>query len=223
MNSLIFYSKENVAGRNIANELISLNEFESQGEIERNGRRFNSWKKDHLTIIELRDSHLHCEYLSDCFPPEKFDLFIFVSTHKSETNTPALTCHSTGNFTSFNALGGNPFELCRTSAIPLKKAFLSLKENKLEGYDVTLEATHHGPTTLQNPSLFVEVGSTEKEWNDIDACKAAAKAILSACSEEKVNGKIALGFGGTHYCSKFNELEGKEYAFSFICAKCSVA
>ena len=33
-------------------------------------------------------------------------------------------------------------------------------------YEITIEATHHGPTSLKKPLLFIEIGSTEKQWAD---------------------------------------------------------
>jgi len=47
-----------------------------------------------------------------------------------------------------------------------------------EGYQVSYEVTHHGPTTLVHPSFFVEIGSTEKEWGDPVAGRAVAEAVL---------------------------------------------
>ena len=39
-----------------------------------------------------------------------------------------------------------------------------------EGFGVSLEATHHGPY-LRAPSLFIEIGSTEAEWERTDAAE----------------------------------------------------
>mgnify|MGYP001136811958 CR=1 FL=1 len=49
-----------------------------------------------------------------------------------------------------------------------------------EGYEVMYEATHHGPTDIPLPSCFIELGSTEKEWNDRIAARAVAQAVLDA-------------------------------------------
>ncbi|WP_243670521.1 D-tyrosyl-tRNA(Tyr) deacylase [Methanoculleus chikugoensis] len=56
--------------------------------------------------------------------------------------------------------------------------------------------THHGPTELSTPSLFVEIGSTATEWADPAAGRAVAESILAAEPQETIN---LLGFGGTHY------------------------
>ena len=89
----------------------------------------------------------------------------------------------------------------------------------LDDYEVTLEATHHGPT-LNIPMLFIEVGSTEKQWMDLGACGAAAWVILEVIgSTPSDNGfPVAIGFGGGHYCRKFTGLS-REYAIGHICPK----
>jgi len=74
-----------------------------------------------------------------------------------------------------------------------------LADEKNLKYEVTLEVTHHGPTELSAPSLYAEIGSTEKQWKDPDAGEVAAKAIL-AVSLDRV--PVALGFGGGHYATR---------------------
>jgi D-aminoacyl-tRNA deacylase len=102
---------------------------------------------------------------------------------------------------------------------------LELLKNPREGYEVTMEATHHGPFS-ERSCLFVEVGSTEEEWNDEQNGKIIAHAVLHALQhysehhhkEEKPT--MAIGIGGPHYCSNFNKLsQRKNYAFSHICPK----
>lgn len=95
---------------------------------------------------------------------EKYDYdgFIFLSKHAAESGVLALTCHSTGNFSSAK-FGGND----RQVAVPkpdFQKSYLqTLKKNQSQfsDFQVTIEATHHGPTALTKPSIFVEIGTTE--------------------------------------------------------------
>ena len=76
-----------------------------------------------------------------------------------------------------------------------------IKENQIEGFDVCFEATHHGPL-LKTPTLFLEIGSTELEWEN----KTPAKALIKSLLEVKyVNGKNVLGIGGGHYTPRFTE------------------
>jgi len=79
----------------------------------------------------------------------------------------------------------------------------SLAKHCPEGYRVSYEVTHHGPTALQHPSFFVEIGSTEKEWTDPVAGRAVAEAVLDAVL---INAVPLIGFGGTHYAVRQTEI-----------------
>lgn len=151
------------------------------------------------------------------------DTIIFASKHRSERNEPALTVHWTGNPTARADLGGKPKSLSLTEPGRLRNALLTLdsaREKLNLNYTVTLEATHHGPTELGVPTLFVEVGSTEREWNDKAAGAAAAEAIWAAATGPPGNGKAAVGFGGGHYCNKQSTAVRRDgYAFSHIFSK----
>ncbi len=78
-----------------------------------------------------------------------------------------------------------------------------LSENAPEGYRVAYEITHHGPSELETPSFFVEVGSTEKQWNDAVAARAVARSVLCADPADVIP---LVGFGGTHYAARETEI-----------------
>jgi D-aminoacyl-tRNA deacylase len=74
-----------------------------------------------------------------------------------------------------------------------------------------IEATHHGPTSLTNPMLFIEIGSSEKQWNDKVAASIVCKCVLETAKDIKKrvnpnNINIGIGIGGNHYPQKFNNL-----------------
>ena len=67
-------------------------------------------------------------------------------------------------------------------------------------YTVSFEAVHHGPYS-KIPSIFLEVGSEEKNWNDSEAAEFASKALFLALkSEIKPKDSIFI-MGGNHYCA----------------------
>jgi D-aminoacyl-tRNA deacylase len=74
----------------------------------------------------------------------------------------------------------------------------------LPSYSVTLEATHHGPTEMNVPVSFVEIGSSEDQWKDAEAGFLVAKAIWEAISKP-LSGLPAVGFGGKHYSATFTK------------------
>jgi D-aminoacyl-tRNA deacylase len=145
---------------------------------------------------------------------EKYDYdgFVFLSKHAAESGVLALTCHSTGNFSEAK-FGGND----RQVAVPhphLQKAYLqSLKKNqsKFSEFQITIEATHHGPTALTKPSIFIEIGTTEKQWDDVSLCNSVATLVDQVMREPAKENPVAICFGGTHYPTKFTDelLDGK--------------
>lgn len=152
------------------------------------------------------------------------DAYIFLSRHKSESEKPCLTCHFPGNFTADISHGGSGKEL--GAAFPnLEKSyvkFLSMNKKlvpELEKFEVVIEATHHGPTHFSKPVLFVEIGSSEKEWGIESAGQVVAKSVEMAMYKME-KAKPAIAFGGTHYPQKFTEVLLKgEYAIGHIMPK----
>jgi len=124
------------------------------------------------------------------------DLVIIVSRHSSVNPVPVLTVHPAGNY-GIAQLGGNNEELGLTSPAWMKSILQNHTRFVPEGYRVSYEITHHGPTDLPMPFFFVEVGSTQKEWGDEKAYSAVAKSVLFA--KPATESIPLIGFGGTHY------------------------
>jgi D-aminoacyl-tRNA deacylase len=157
--------------------------------------------------------------LDEFFNPQAY---IFLSRHSAESGIASLTAHTTGNFSPDAKFGGRGRELGRADPALLKNYMMSLWKRRamVGGYEITVEATHHGPTSLQKPVLFVELGSSEKYWGDKSAAAVVADALMESLTEKQIWSKVAIGFGGTHYPEKFTKMviEG-ETAFSFIVPK----
>ena len=73
-------------------------------------------------------------------------------------------------------------------------------------YDVGTECTHHGPTDVGVPSLFVELGSAESEWDDPEGARAVARAILDLREVAPERERQVVGFGGGHYVPRFERV-----------------
>jgi D-aminoacyl-tRNA deacylase len=173
--------------------------------------------KDFL-LVPLQDSLLEPRLDLDAVASEfSVKFFAFASKHSSKTGTPCFTVHSTGNFGTAE-LGGEDRRLQETCALPKQGIFRELKKNSL-GLEVFLEATHHGPTRFETPLFFVEAGSSEKEWGSKETANEVVKAILAGAKREDRSSRVAIGFGGGHYCPKFTQLEASDLAFSHVCAK----
>ena len=207
---LIAISQPNVASRNIGRILIEKYKFKSFDKIQ----HLPIYTKKDLVLVECAEDVLHLGYLADYFHP---DILVIASTHKSEAGINTLTCHSPGNWSSAD-LGGEPNTLAVAPALYIREALKELhklrsERKKLEKYEVSLEVTHHGPTP-NIPVLFVEVGSSKKQWQDLNACEAVADTIYRILSKKIRKPKtipVVVGFGGTHYAPGFTRktLENK--------------
>ncbi|HLQ03556.1 MAG TPA: D-aminoacyl-tRNA deacylase [Nitrososphaerales archaeon] len=212
---VLISSARDPASMNLAREMIENQGFAST-RIAFRGRAV--YQKDSLLLVTIDEEIIRPPNLDDFFNPQAY---IFLSKHRAQSGVPSLTAHTTGNFGEAE-LGGNPREIARVNPDLLKNYLISLAKNgqAVSGYQVTAEATHHGPTSLNKPVLFVELGSEEKNWSDRDAAKAVDSALLQSLREARSWDKVAVGFGGTHYPEKFNKLLLEdEFAFAAIVPK----
>ncbi len=147
------------------------------------------------------------------------DLFIFATKHRSVKGVDSLSCHAPGNWSKAEA-GGINKKLCIAPAVLLKRAFLELnKLGKDLHHEVTLEVTHHGPY-LEKPSMFIEIGSDEKNWQNKKAGKIISDVIIKLLKNNNKDYKVAFGIGGPHYCNTFNKvLLRTDIAIGHICPK----
>jgi len=176
------------------------------GFIGRAGRSFVCSRYKNIRLHVHDGSLLYLEELDELYPDVYS--FIFLSKHRSDSGIPTLTCHCTGNFAD-NLYGGNPKEVA--IAYPsLQKCYLQAITNakqSIPGYEIVIEATHHGPTSLRKPVLFIELGSSQKQWSDSNAAGAICDSLLAVLSNGvEPCGHVAVGLGGMHYSAKFNKL-----------------
>jgi D-aminoacyl-tRNA deacylase len=173
-------------------------------------------------LLIAEEEALMMEWLDNMFSPS---YYVFLSRHRSESGIPTLTCHTTGNFSNSNEMGGRPKELAYVYP-SLQKHYLKTiysKMSRVPDYQLVIEATHHGPTSLAKPILFIEIGSTEKQWNDQGAVSVVCDAIMQTLKSMKTYGKVGIGLGGTHYPSKFTEmLISSDYALTSVASKHSI-
>src|SRR2546422_9537975 len=198
---LIVSSRRDSASANIARALITKNGFE-QGP----GQGIETYSKDNIRLVMLEKLGIYAEP-SDI--PSDASTTIFVSKHVSSSGRAALTVHATGNLTKEAKFGGYPEELSHADPSMIRRALRALKAGTLRAgvqIDVTMEATHHGPTNLSMPVCFVEIGSGESEWTDPILGEIAANAVISAIEKIGETYPTAVGFGGTHYSAKHTRI-----------------
>lgn len=206
MQLLVAYQSD-PAGSNMASYIMQ--DMQKQEDIY-HGKNFD--------LVVISTPAISADWIEEKY---QYDSYVFLSKHASESGTLALTCHSTGNFSEAQ-FGGFP----RQMAIPhphLQKSYMKhlwTKRNDFSKFEITIEATHHGPTALNKPALFIEIGTTQKEWNDKKLCENVAKIIVEEVCKEPEKHKVAICFGGTHYPKKFNkELIEGEFALGTVIPK----
>ncbi|XP_077222356.1 D-aminoacyl-tRNA deacylase isoform X2 [Tasmannia lanceolata] len=112
---------------------------------------------------------------------EVADEVIFLSRHTAVSNRPALTVHPIGvphlGEDETPPSGGKPGWAGPPNPRigPWLRLLKTIAEthNLIPEFEVTLEATHHGPV-VNTPTMFVEIGSTEEYWKRQDAAQVIA-------------------------------------------------
>jgi len=214
--TVILASNSDLASRTLAEALVEGEGFQSTG-VSLLGRPV--FQRDSFLLARFEGMIVHPPPLDEYFNPQAY---IFLSRHSAESGIASLTAHTTGNFSADAKFGGSGKELGRADPSLLKNYLIALWKcrGEVKEYEITMEATHHGPTSLQKPVLFVELGSSEKYWGDRKAASVVGRALMESLREKNIWSKVAIGFGGTHYPEKFTKLliEG-DMAFAFVAPK----
>jgi len=164
-----------------------------------------SWRSRDTLLVTIPEHHLYRDHLDRDLEGafgHPVDLVVYLSKHVSESRRPSLTVHPIGNPRGAE-FGGQPQTLVPSAPRWMSAALRGLrKEAKGLSYNVTFEATHHGPY-LTTPTFYIEQGSTETEWADLAASRAIARVLLAL---EPVDAPIAIGLGGGHYVPRHTDL-----------------
>ena len=228
--AIISYSKDK-ASINIKENLVNNFDFNELDEKFDNNNIFQTTIDNNIIkLYTINSEHI---YTDDLDRKIDADLFIFISKHSAVEGRPSLTCHPIGNFGKAEK-GGREKTLCTAPSFFLKNILNELNKNSDDAdYDVTMEATHHGPF-LEKPILFVEIGSSEKEWEDQNAGSIIAKSLISTIknnsnnnysinknfNEKNNNYESVFVIGGSHYNHVATKAMLKtNFGVGHICAK----
>uniref|UniRef100_A0A7J3IA12 D-aminoacyl-tRNA deacylase n=1 Tax=Ignisphaera aggregans TaxID=334771 RepID=A0A7J3IA12_9CREN len=138
--------------------------------------------------------------------------FVILSRHSSLTGMPTLTTHVPGNPWGKNDFGGKPWEIPPANPVLmwyfLKGLINRLARDGLLEFRVSYEVTHHGPTSITRPITFIEIGSSEREWNMLNVQRAVASVVIEGIENTLDGGStklctVSIGFGGPHYAPLF--------------------
>jgi D-aminoacyl-tRNA deacylase len=218
---LLVASNKDVASLNIKEQILRCYPFRKAAEVfqqspiytaDINGKKMN--------LVTLSEESVKAQNLPNKFPNAK--LIVFISRHSSQSGKPTLSVHPPGNFGDAE-LGGSPKKISVSPAYAMQnalKALLYYKEKLILNYEISFECTHHGPS-LDIPAIFVELGSSPTQWNDLRAAEAVARSAIYAVANSAVStSPVVLGIGGTHYNQRFTvmALIG-EFAFGHMIPK----
>lgn len=198
----IVVSRADSASVHIGEQLLDLEQWDEEYDESRPGSDGGGtiYRLDGAELRVFDD--LHLDDVEDVFCD--LDFLVFASRHAGETG-PLLSAHVTGNFGPAE-FGGSDHALARAAPNAQAKALTALTAHAPAEYEVGLEGTHHGPTALDTPSLFVELGSDEPQWNDPDGARAVAQAILALRGVDPDRERTLVGFGGGHYVPRFERV-----------------
>ena len=207
----IIVSVKDPAGMNIRDKLIRLHGFSRGQEIFRSNEVY---EKGDIRLFTVPEHSIDCEHIDKEIGA---DLIVFATKHQSEKKVHSLSVHAPGNWGPAD-MGGSAGRLSVAAASFMKDAFRLLNEVDNSRYEVTLEATHHGPL-IDTPCCFVEIGSGVEQWVDDDSGKVVAGAIMDALAGDTAY-PTALFLGGGHYNHEANKvLLRSKYAIGHICPK----
>ncbi|MEM4359176.1 MAG: D-aminoacyl-tRNA deacylase [Candidatus Bilamarchaeaceae archaeon] len=199
---VILFTSNNLASRNIASVLIEKYDF-AQVDAHR-------WERSGAHLIDTNASNI-------LEIPTSFDTdyIIVLSSHKSRSGERMITAHFPGNWKEAE-MGGSPRTLNIAYGSKLRE-FVKITSGR--GWDVVIEADHHGPTPGNKAIIFVEIGSTESEWIREDAAEIVACGV-DAMVRRRERYESVFGVGGGHYAKEFTKLVlSTEYAVGHIAPK----
>ncbi|PSP55867.1 hypothetical protein BRC82_04605 [Halobacteriales archaeon QS_1_67_19] len=160
------------------------------------------YRRDGFELREFDALHLDIEDAAEPFSDP--DLLVFASRHSGDTG-PLLTAHFTGNFGPAE-YGGTEGRLAAACPNALARLLDAFETHAPAEYEVGMECTHHGPSSVGVPSLFAELGSDEPQWNDPEGARALARAILDLKGVAPHRDRQLVGFGGGHYAPRFERI-----------------
>jgi D-aminoacyl-tRNA deacylase len=173
---LLAASSKDVAGLNITRQVLDHYPFKITGKaFQGNPVYLTTVNGKEVTLIVLKEETINAQHLTDSFP--EASLIVFISRHSSASGKPTLSVHTPGNIGTAE-FGGLPKQVSVSPAAAMQDALKALwyfKEGMNLNYEVSYECTHHGPS-LNTPTMFVELGSSEKQWRDSKAAEAVAHA-----------------------------------------------
>ncbi|MFQ3318604.1 MAG: D-aminoacyl-tRNA deacylase [Natronomonas sp.] len=200
----VVVSRADSASEHVGEHLLELASWtEHEDDTRADGKGGGTYyRTDGIELRTFDDLHLHLDGVAAAFDDP--EMLVFASRHSGDTG-PLLTAHATGNFGPAE-YGGGEGSLARAAPNALKVVRHAFDDHAPDRYDTGVECTHHGPSTVGCPSLFVELGSDEEQWADPAGAEAVARSILDLRGVNPTADRAVVGFGGNHYAPRFDRI-----------------
>tara|TARA_B100001741_G_C16482426_1_gene565540 strand:- start:229 stop:1077 length:849 start_codon:yes stop_codon:yes gene_type:complete len=206
--NLIISSEADTASINLRDRLLEMAEWNEIGSFDDRtmwtlAKNYGGFCKKGTCLITIKELHIYAEKIDKIWETQfdrKIDNIVFLSRHKAASGRPSLTVHPIGNWGTAE-YGGKESKVSGAAPEWMTGLLLNIRNNRISGYDVCFEATHHGPL-LETPTMFLEIGSSESEWEKKGPARALIKSLLRLEPAEGIN---VIGIGGGHYTPRFTE------------------
>ncbi len=218
----IVVSRADSASEHIGEKLLDLADWNACQDPSRpkNEGGGTYYRTDGFELRTFEEWHLELDRPAEAF--DNPDLLVFASRHSGETGA-LLTAHFTGNFGPAE-YGGRDREFATACPAAHERVLDAFEEHAPAEYEVGMECTHHGPSSVGVPSMFVELGSGPEQWDDPDGARAVARSILDLRDAPAHQEKQLVGFGGSHYAARFERIVNEtEWAVGHVGADWSLA
>ncbi len=202
------YSTMDPAGSGVVNYIASRIKLDRSSACKHS---VECYEAKNAVLAGFSEDVLHFDFLDDTMPVN-VEFYIIISRHSSEAGVKSYTVHATGNFSGEALYGGRPRELGISHPTVAFRLLRGLKSSATRlgrsEYEVSYEATHHGPTSLSKPLVFIEIGSSNTEWSDPVNHVVIGVTLLEFLEEYPTLPEcvVSAGIGGGHYPRKFTDL-----------------
>jgi len=219
MGTLLLSSREDIASISLLAAVMELGGWGKPKQYP-HGTVYSHIRRD-VDLLIIDDLHIHADGIDtahDSLTGSDVSEVLVLSRHVSASKTPSLTLHAIGvpgetPRGEQGQAGGIRGEIVppspRFGALFRTMSALAVDRGLDEEYDLTLEATHHGPV-LTSPTLYIEIGSTPDQWRDERAARVWADTLstcLGLSGSDQLGswlgrGDVMIGLGGGHYAPR---------------------
>ena len=212
---LIVCSEEDVSSCNMRNYIFSKKEWTRIDDVQSEDCLSVHVCTD-MVLISIPKIHIFTDdvdRIAEKITGLKFSNTVFLSRHKSASKIPTLTVHPIGNFGKAD-YGGKESSLVPSTPSLMTQVLRNMNRFSIDiPFRVSYEVTHHGPW-LNTPCMFLEIGSDESQWSNLDAARVLSESLLQA---EIQDHPCTIGIGGGHYAPQFTEISlSKKISFGHM-------